>query len=430
MPERILRDMSKLERVLGTFIPLTGAKVCIETFGCTANAGDTEKLRALLKREGYRLVRDTEEADYVIVNTCTVTKRTELNVVKHLVALKNQSKKIIVAGCMPAAQPELVKRVLGDDTPVITPDELYPIMDFDFEFASLYSSVVGIIPIAMGCLGECTYCIVKRARGRLRSHEPRKIRRALETAVASGLKEIRITAQDCAAYGFDRDVKLPELLELLTEVEGDFRLRIGMMNPCTLMHIIDELLDAFDSDKVFKFFHVPVQSGSDSVLREMRRNYTVDDFLEIVRSIRRRFHYCTICTDFIVGYPTEDEDDFRASLHLLEETKPEKVNITRFSPRPGTEAAKHKDMLERDKKQRSRVLSAVYHQIALATNTDLIGRELPVLVTERGSKGGMIARDPSYKTIIMGEELPPGYFCNARVVDASSTYLVATKIVK
>ncbi|PXF52554.1 MAG: hypothetical protein C4B56_05415 [Candidatus Methanophagaceae archaeon] len=410
----------------------TRARVHIETFGCTANAGDTQKLRAILKRSGYQLVTDYKKADCVIVNTCTVTKRTELNVVKRLEELKKQGKHVIVAGCMAAAQPELVKSVLGKDTIMITPEELYPVMDFDFDNNS---SVVGIIPISMGCLGECTYCIVKRARGRLKSLSPDRICSALRSAVAAGVKEIRITAQDCAAYGFDRTdmgmdmaVKLPELLRMLTEVEGDFRIRIGMMNPFTLLCIIDELLEAFESDKVFKFFHIPVQSGSDKVLSDMRRNYKVADFVEIVRRIRRRFHYCTICTDFIVGFPTEDEDDFRASLQLLEEVKPEKVNITRFSPRPGTEASKLKDMLARDKKMRSRTMSAIYHRMALEANNQLIGAELPVLVTERGDKGGVIARDPSYKTIILEEDLPPGSFHKVRVKDARSTYLVASVI--
>jgi len=419
-----------------------------------ANAGDTQKLRAILKRSGYQLVTDYKKADCVIVNTCTVTKRTELNVVKRLEELKKQGKHVIVAGCMAAAQPELVKSVLGKDTIMITPEELYPVMDFDFD---KNSSVVGIIPISMGCLGECTYCIVKRARGRLKSQSPDRICSALRSAVAAGVKEIRITAQDCAAYGFDRTdmdmklpellrmltgvegdfririgmnmaVKLPELLRMLTGVEGDFRIRIGMMNPFTLLRIMDELLEAFESDKVFKFFHIPVQSGSDKVLSDMRRNYKVADFVEIVRRIRRRFHYCTICTDFIVGFPTEDEDDFRASLQLLEEVKPEKVNITRFSPRPGTEASKLKDMLARDKKMRSRTMSAIYHRMALEANNQLIGAELPVLVTERGDKGGVIARDPSYKTIILEEDLPPGSFHKVRVKDARSTYLVASVI--
>ncbi len=401
-----------------------GTRVCIETFGCTANAGDTHKIKAILKSRGAIPVTDISEADYVIVNTCTVTERTELNVLKRLDELKRRGKRVIVAGCMAAAQPELVKRILGDDAVMITPEMLYPVMDIDFERTD--STVVGIIPVAMGCVGSCSYCIVKQARGWLRSHDPNSIRKALESAVAKGIKEVRITAQDCAAYGLDHAVKLPELLKMLTEVEGDFRIRIGMMNPFTLIQIIDDLLDAFDSDKVFKFFHVPVQSGSDRVLNDMHRKYNVDDFIEIVRSIRRRFPYSTICTDFIVGYPTEREEDFLASLRLLEAVKPDKVNITRFSPRPGTEASKLKDTLARTKKTRSRIMADTYRRIALAINKRLIGRELQVLATERGKKGGVIARDTAYRTVILAEEVPVGSFLNVVVTDARSTYLIAS----
>jgi len=196
------------------------------------------------------------------------------------------------------------------------------------------------------------------------------------------------------------------------------------MNPFTVIRILDELLEAFESEKIFKFFHVPVQSGSDKVLGDMSRNYKAADFIEIVKSIRKRFEYSTICTDFIIGFPTETEGDFFSSLNLLETVKPEKVNITRFSPRPATEASKLKDLLEREKKRRSRIFSAVYHRLVFAKNKELKGKKLPVLVTEKGKKGGVIARDTSYRTIVIKNDLPLGATCKVQVKDARSTYLV------
>ncbi len=394
-------------------------KFCIETFGCTANAGDTMRMRAILKREGHRMV-EAREADVIIVNTCTVTKRTELNVIKRLKELKGAGKEVVVAGCMAAAQPELVKRVLGTDVTMITPQDIYGYQnEQDFE------GVIAVIPIAMGCVGKCSYCIVKRARGELRSNKPETICEAVRSAVERGAKEIRITSQDCSAYGWDGSgMKLPELLDLVTSVKGDFRIRVGMMNPFTVIHLLDELLDAFDSKKIFKFFHVPVQSGSDKVLVDMRRNYKAADFLEIVNSIRRRFKHSTICTDFIIGYPTETEEDFVSSLNLLEAVKPEKVNITRFSPRPGTEASKLKDLVEREKKRRSRIFSSIYHRLAFEKNKELEGTELPVLVTEQGKKGGVIGRDTSYREIVIKKDLPLGTTCKVRVKEAKSTYLI------
>lgn len=228
-------------------------KIRLETFGCTANVGDTMKLRAILRKEGHAIVAE-DEADVVIVNTCTVTKRTELNVLKRLKELKEEGKEVVVAGCMAAAQPDLVKSILGNEVTMVTPQDIYKSyiedqwLDFD--------GVISVIPIAMGCVGKCSYCIVKRARGDLRSYKPEKICEAVKSAVERGAKEIRITSQDCSAYGWESSeiVKLPELLEMITSVEGDFRMRVGMMNPFTMIYILDELLDAFDSKKIFNSF--------------------------------------------------------------------------------------------------------------------------------------------------------------------------------
>ncbi|RZN34060.1 MAG: tRNA (N(6)-L-threonylcarbamoyladenosine(37)-C(2))-methylthiotransferase [Methanophagales archaeon ANME-1-THS] len=285
--------------------------------------------------------------------------------------------------------------------------------------------MVSIIPIAMGCVGRCSYCVVKQARGELISYAPEKIREAVKHAVERGAKEIQITSQDCSAYGCERGdgFKLPELLALVTSVEGDFSVRVGMMNPCTISHILDALLEAFESEKIFKFFHVPVQSGSDKVLRDMRRGYKAADFIELVTRIRKRFADCTLCTDFIIGFPTETEEDFHASLKLLEEVKPEKVNITRFSPRPGTDAAQLKDLLDREKKRRSRIFSALERRIGFETQKALEGKELTVLITEKGTKGGVIGRDPAYRMVVLDEEVPLGASQRTRIREARGTYV-------
>jgi threonylcarbamoyladenosine tRNA methylthiotransferase CDKAL1 len=399
-------------------------KIRLETFGCTANVGDTMKLRAILRKEGHAIVAEGE-ADVVIVNTCTVAKRTELNVIKRLKELREEGKEVVVAGCMAAAQPDLVKSILGNEVTMVTPQDIYN--GYSEEQGLDFDGAISVIPIAMGCVGKCSYCIVKRARGDLRSYKPEKILDSVKSAVERGAKEVRITSQDCSAYGWEslEIVKLPELLERITSIEGDFRIRVGMMNPFTMIHILDELLEAFYSKKIFKFFHVPVQSGSDKVLRDMNRNYKAADFVEIVKSIRQRFEDSTICTDFIVGFPTETEEDFVSSLTLLEDLKPEKVNITRFSPRPGTEASKLKDLLEREKKKRSRIFSSLYQKIVLEKNNELEGMELPVLITEKGKKGGVIGRDPAYRLVVLNKDLPVGATYTVRITEAKSTYLLA-----
>jgi MiaB-like tRNA modifying enzyme len=397
-------------------------KISLETFGCTANLGDTMKLRALLQAEGHAIVPE-EEADVVVVNTCTVTKRTELNVLKRLKALRDAGKQVVVAGCMAAAQPDLVQRLLGEAVPLLTPAELSASYERSPELA--FDGVVCAIPIATGCMGNCTYCIVKQARGELRSYRPETILEAVRGAVARGAKELRLTAQDCSAYGceHERGVKLPQLLDLITALDGDFRVRVGMMNPDTVSPLLDELLDAFKSEKIFKFFHLPVQAGSDKVLREMNRHYTVAEFVGLVKRIRERFPDCTLSTDFIIGFPTESTADFHASVQLLELLRPEKVNATRYSPRPGTEAAKLPDLLDREKKERSRIIASRCHAIALDCNLALRGTPLPVHITEWGKKGGVISRDSAYRLIVLTAMPPLGSTATVRITEVTSTYL-------
>jgi MiaB-like tRNA modifying enzyme len=394
-------------------------------------------MRAFLKNLGYKIVEEESEADIFILNTCTVTKRTELNVVrrlKQLNELKKQGKEVIVAGCMAAVQPELVKGILGNGVKMVTPDDIRKILPFEFDVNIGIDGVIGVVPIGMGCVGNCSYCIVKKARGDLRSYPPEKICGVVKSEVERGAREIRITAQDCSAYGLDMDGKprLPELLQKIAsievEIESEFRIRVGMMNPFTMFDVVEDLLETFDSDKIYKFFHIPVQSGSDRVLSDMRRNYKVADFVDIVERIRKRFKNSTICTDFIIGFPTETEEDFFSSLRLLERIKPEKVNITRFSPRPGTEASesKMKDLLEREKKDRSRVFTTFYHCIAAEKNKKWMGKTVPVLITERGKKGkgGVIGRDMAYRTVVIQEKVNLGIRCDVKIEEAKSTYLV------
>ncbi|MHC1566539.1 MAG: tRNA (N(6)-L-threonylcarbamoyladenosine(37)-C(2))-methylthiotransferase [Candidatus Syntropharchaeia archaeon] len=390
----------------------------IETYGCTANQGDSKRIEAMLKKEGHEKVEMVENADVVIVNTCIVTKRTELNVIKRICQLKN--KKLVVAGCMPAVFPELIFQNVGK-VETIALESLDNLFDYESE------GVIGTVNISRGCIGNCSYCIVKKARGDLLSYPPEKILRSVRALVERGVKEVRITAQDCSAYGLDIGRRFPELLEMLCDIEGNFRIRVGMMNPSTIKEILDDLIDVFENEKVFKFLHAPVQSGSNRVLKKMRRDYTVEEFVEIVDSFRRRFDEITISTDFIVGFPTETEEDFEESLNLLRRIEAEKVNITRFSRRPGTEAAKMKDILERIKKERSRKFTRLYHEIAEEKNRRLIGKKLHVLITERGKKRGVIGRDSAYRNVVIGEDLSLGSEVEVVVTGARSTYLIGNR---
>jgi MiaB/RimO family radical SAM methylthiotransferase len=245
-------------------------------------------------------------------------------------------------------------------------------------------------------------------------------------AVLNGYREILLTSQDTASYGMDKGSSLPELLKKITSIEGKFRIRVGMMNPATTKRILPELLDAFESDKIYKFLHLPVQSGNDDVLARMRRGYTVDEFLRIVEAFKQRFEDLYLATDIIVGFPGEGREEFEDTCELIEEVKPDKVNLTRFSPMPNTDAARMKQVEGREVKMRSRLLSDICRRIGYERNLRYVGRVEEGLVVEEGLKGGYIVRLPNYKPAIL-TKADLGEFLQVRITGARPTYLLGER---
>ncbi|MEM2933355.1 MAG: tRNA (N(6)-L-threonylcarbamoyladenosine(37)-C(2))-methylthiotransferase [Methanocellales archaeon] len=403
-------------------------KVYIENYGCISNLCDAKKMENLLKKAGFTIVDRFEQADAAVINTCTVTKFTERKMLKRIKNLS--SKKLIVAGCLPAAQPELLAHY---NVETLTPSNLHEICEKlgskiaaeDRTPPSGITGAIGYISICEGCLGACSYCIVKKARGKLRSYNPDAIEAQVKILVEQGAREIQITAQDTSSYGIDLNTNLAALIKKISKIKGDFMIRVGMMNPATAKPIIEELLDAFASPKVFKFLHLPVQSGSNRILELMNRGYRIEDYCEIVHAFRARYPELLLSTDYIVGFPGESKEDFELTKKNLLEIKPVKVNITRFSPRPHTLAYEMPDMLERLKKQRSRILTQLHHQITSEYYRSIIGKQLKVLTTERGKQNTTIARDNCYRNIVIKENLPLGKWFDVKVIDSSITYAIA-----
>ncbi|NYT00589.1 MAG: tRNA (N(6)-L-threonylcarbamoyladenosine(37)-C(2))-methylthiotransferase [Methanocellales archaeon] len=403
-------------------------KAYIETYGCTANKSDSQRIKTILLQNDYSITDNFDNSDIVLINTCTVTGMTERRMIKRLRELKKEKEKVIVAGCLPAAQPDIVADLAWK---IITPRSIPSLAIIlggqaldKHEIWVPLEGVTGAVSISDGCVGQCSYCIVKQARGDLESYPPRAIVNSVKRLVEAGAKEILITSQDTAAYGLDIGFLLPDLLNYITEINGDFYIRVGMMNPLTTLKILDDLLDSFDDPKVFKFLHLPVQSGSDRILESMKRGHIVSDYVQIVDAFLERFPDITLSTDFIVGYPGENSDDFERTMLLLKKTKPLKVNITRFSPRPNTPAANMPDILDRVKKERSRALTKVYHKISSELHRSLVGLITEVIVTEKGKKGSVIARDLSYRTIVIQKNLKLGERHPVRIVDSRTNYLV------
>ncbi len=418
---------------------MENCRVYIETYGCTSNQADSDIMRGIIKRR-FILSDDSEKSDIVVINSCGVVEHTERKILRRIDELKKKGKKVVLAGCLPR-----IADANGADS-IVTPDNLELIGDVIGALIDgkrlnldrrkkidkselrcikerLKENKIAIVSISDGCLGSCAYCATRFARGRLFSFKPENIVEEVKEAVSQGFKEIQLTSQDTAAYGFDgRSYNLADLLNEISKIEGEFRVRVGMMNPNNAIEILDELVDAFKSEKIFKFIHIPVQSGDNGVIERMNRNYTVEEFIEIVSAFRREFDDITLSTDIIVGFPGETDEEFTESCRLIEKVKPDIVNITRFSPRKGTPASKMKDMPDRIKKERSRILTELAMKIGEENNKNHTGKEYRVLVTKRGKKDTFLSRTDSYRPVIL-KGVEPGKFYHVRIVDFTFNYL-------
>jgi threonylcarbamoyladenosine tRNA methylthiotransferase CDKAL1 len=412
-----------------------GVKVFVEAHGCTQNYGEARLMMQALGDRGHTITASEGDADAHVLVTCTVVETTERAMVRRMTQLTTHNKPLVVAGCMAAAQRERVLATVP--RAMLLPPRRWPqIVDLlgagtacGDRAAAIESQVFGwhdaIVPIAQGCAGRCTYCITRVARGRVASYPIDGLVDQVRHHVDRGAKEIKLTGQDTAAYGIDRRTNLADLLRSIDWIPGEFRVRVGMADPLTVLPIVEALVKAFASEKVFKFLHLPVQTGSDEILQAMQREYTVDQFEEIVRRFRQAFPDLTLSTDVIVGFPGETEAQFESTFRLVERTRPDIVNVTRFSPRAGTPAATMtKQVVGWRVKERSRSLTRLRFRISRETHERFVGREQEVLVTEPGKGSTTLARTPEYRQVVLREPVPLGQFVRVRVDAARPTDLM------
>ncbi|MBO4357553.1 MAG: tRNA (N(6)-L-threonylcarbamoyladenosine(37)-C(2))-methylthiotransferase [Candidatus Methanomethylophilaceae archaeon] len=410
-------------------------KYFVESYGCTMNYGEGEQLSKKMDALGHVRVDSVKEADIVILNTCTVVETTEKNMIRRMGDLKKAGKKVIVTGCMAKVQPKRIEIRLPDSV-IISPDRYNEFSDLVSDEFGCFDPVdspsygmSAILPIAQGCLGNCSYCITRFARGALKSYDENDLIKEFNAMIDAGAKEVLVTAQDTACYGRDTGMDLPQLIRRFLEKEGDYRLRIGMMNPNNLKPIVDDLLDTMEDRRVYRFLHIPVQSGSDTVLKNMRRRYTADEFLSMVEHMRARYPDISISTDMISGFPGETDEDHRKSVELIRKLHADTVNITRFSVRPGTDAAKMKDQIQGNvSKERSTELTDTKMDVEYNVNKNLVGRRFRVLVTEKGKPGTVITRTENYRPVGIDEDIPLGTFLEVEVTDCASTYVTGKRV--
>jgi MiaB-like tRNA modifying enzyme len=393
----------------GSLKDLVSRNVCILTFGCTYNHGDSRKLENILTAQGCRLVPTPEEADVLVVNTCTVVGPTERKMLRIL--KKYSSMALYVTGCMPLVQGE---DILAVCTPVfIHPDKITE------EFRNVPYRIhrdVGIVQIGRGCLGSCTYCLTRHARGLLVNYQAREILEDIQRCHEYGATEIQLCAQDCSAWRGEKGENLADLLFKTREIPGSFLLRIGMMNPATLLPVLDPVIESLMDERIFRFVHLPVQSGSDRVLSRMGRGYTSEDFIMIARELRAKIPDITIATDIIAGFPGEEEGDVQASIDLLSAVMPAKVNITRYSPRPHTPVAGEVDHTDYVKKVRSRRLQRHSEMLYHNQNQSLLGKTIWVTVTEHIRHGSVLCRSSNYTGVVVDMDLAVGTTLQVRII--------------
>jgi len=418
-------------------------KIHFITQGCSANVADTEVMAGLLKEEGFEIVDDFLNADLIVFNTCTVKGPTESFFKKKLKQFRDLKKRIVLAGCIPQAEKNLEQ---FNDCSIIGTYQIHNIVDVVEETLNGNNVVliarenksrlnlpkvrkndyIEIVPASHGCLGSCTFCKTKFARGNLFSYPSKDIVRHISKAVKEGVNEIWLTSQDMSAYGKDIETNLPKLIKDIVSIPGYFKIRVGMANPDYILDFLDELIWAFKEEKVYKFLHIPIQSGSNKVIKEMNRNYSVEDFKYIVKRFREEIPEITIATDVICGYPTEKKEDFEETIKLIKEIRPDVINISKFWARPGTIAVGLKQISGAEIKKRSARLTRLFHKIAKENNEKWIGWKGKAFFTEEGKEGSFIGRNSSYRQIVVKtQEFILGEEKEVEVVDCSSFDLKA-----
>lgn len=412
------------------------AKIWVEAYGCSASFADSEMISGLIVNGGHTLAESSEDSDLNMIVTCSVKDATA-NKMIHRIKESNQ-KPLIVAGCMPKAETDTIQK-FAKNASLMGPNSLGKTLEVinstlkgrkhvsleDTDVAKIglpkvrLNSTVGIIEIASGCLSECTFCQTKISKGDLVSYRIGDIVRQVKTEIAEGCKEVWLTSTDNGCYGFDIDTDLPTLVDTVAEIPDDFKIRVGMMNPMYMPRIRDELLKTFENDKVYNFLHVPVQSGSDEVLHAMKRGHTSETYSDMVSKIREKFDNFTISTDIIVGFPTETEDDFEKTVELIKDTRPDIVNLSRYSARPGTDAADMKQLDVSEVKRRSKKIFELTKEISLENNKKWVNWEGDVLFDEKADEG-IRGRNYAYKPIFV--EGPVSIGQKARVQITRATY--------
>ncbi len=395
----------------------------IEAYGCSANFSDMEMISGILKQEGFNPVSKPELADVNLIVTCSVKNSTEHKMINRIKSLAKLDKPLVIAGCLPAADERMVKS-LSPYASLIGPDSIQSITEVTYS-AMRYrpitklkrtnqekinlpklrlNPVISIVQISTGCLSECTFCQTKLAKGNLKSFRTGQIINQIDSDISQGCKEIWLTSTDNGCYGLDIGTNIINLLKSCEQIDKYFKIRLGMLNPMYLKNLNKDITSIYStSSKLFKFIHIPIQSGSESILRKMKRGNTVNSFIELIDKLKNGVPDITIATDIITGFPTETDKDFEDTLELIRYIEPDIVNSSKFSSRPGTMASRMVKVDDNTISKRSEILHKLVKRIAFKNSSKWQGWKGEILLDDV-ENGILKGRNDYYKSIALTED--------------------------
>ena len=429
----------------------------IETYGCQMNVADSEVVASVMKMAGYEPCDTLDEADAVFLNTCSVRDNAEQKIIHRLEALnamRRKGRKLIIGvlGCMAERVKDGLLNehgadlVAGPDAYLSLPDLIaqaetgHKAMDIELSLTETYRDIVperycgsrisGFVSIMRGCNNFCHYCIVPYTRGRERSRDVESILREVRDLDSRGYKEVTLLGQNVNSYCWKKEdgseIRFPQLLRIVAQAVPEMRIRFSTSHPKDMsdetLHVIAE------EPNVCKHIHLPVQSGSNRILKLMNRKYTREWYLDRVAAIRRIIPDCGLSTDIFAGYCSETEEDHQLSLSLMKECAYDSAFMFKYSERPGTYASKHlpDDVPEETKIRRLEELIALQNELSAESNQKCIGQEYEILVegVSKRSREQLFGRTEQNKVVVFDRgNHHPGEYVRVKVTDASSATL-------
>ena len=431
-------------------------KLFIETYGCQMNVADSEVVASIMQMDGYALTEKIEEADAIFVNTCSVRDNAEQKIygrLQYFQSLRKKKKQLIVGvmGCMAErVKEELIQvhhadLVVGPDAYLDLPNLVGAVergekaINVELSTQETYKDVIplklpgvhisGFVSIMRGCNNFCTYCIVPYTRGRERSRDVESILNEIRDMRDKGFKEVTLLGQNVNSYRFERNeevITFPRLLALVAEEVPQMRVRFTTSHPKDMS---DETLEVIAAhDNLCKMIHLPAQSGSDRILKEMNRKYTRAWYLDRIAAIRRILPDCAISTDLFCGFHSETEADYEQTLSLMREVGYDSAFLFKYSERPGTYASKHlpDDVPEEEKIRRLQGMIDLQNQLSEESNRRDIGKTFEVLIEgfSKRSREQLFGRTSQNKVVIFDkQDLHVGQFIQVKITRASSATL-------